>query len=98
MMPLCHDPGAASISRWDFLTAQPSDAVTLSLTQIAAIVGGSLPVLASKRWWWATANARVVRAQSWRAAGWDVTAVTWRSREWWVTFRRRPAGTDDNRA
>ena len=53
----------------DFLTAQPSDEVTLSFTRIEEVVGAPLPAVAVTRAWWTAAGARYVRAQSWRAAG-----------------------------
>ena len=82
----------------DFLTTQPSDEVTLSFAQITALVGVPPPLVASRMAWWTSNAARRRPSQSWRAAGWEVTAVTWRDDERWVTFRRRPASTPDNGA
>ena len=73
----------------DYLTAQPSDAVTLSFAQIAAMLGAPPPRVAYLRSWW-TSNRAIRRpTQRWRTVGWEVTLVTYRDRDWWVTFRRR---------
>ena len=78
----------------DYLAAQSADEVTLSFAEITALVG-ALPIPGAYRrsWWMSNGVIRRV-AQRWRTAGWDVTLVTHRDRDWWVTFRRRPADTD----
>ncbi len=73
----------------NFLTAQSADEVTLSFAEIMAL-GGSLPTPAAYRpAWWTSNAAHRRRSQRWRDAGWEVTAVTWRAGERWVTFVRR---------
>ena len=76
----------------DYLAAQPGDEVTLSFAQITTLVGALPTPAAYRRSWWTSGVAIRRMTQSWRAAGWDVTLVTHRDRDWWVTFRRRPAG------
>ena len=73
----------------DHLAAQPADEVTLSFAEIMAILGAALPASAYVRAWWTGKSANSVRTQGWRQVGWEVTAVTRREREWWVTFRRQ---------
>ena len=68
-----------------YLTAQPSDAVTLSFAEIEALLGAPLPRLAYQtgQWWW---HPRGPQTRAWRGAGWRVQRVNL----WWrtVTFRR----------
>ena len=73
----------------DHLAAQPGDEVTLSFAEIMAILGAALPASAYVRAWWTGRSPNSVRTQGWRQVGWEVTAVTRREREWWVTFRRQ---------
>ena len=82
----------------DYLAAQHADEVTLSFTQIEAILRRPLPTSAYLRPWWLTRRSHHVASLVWRAAGWDAIAVLRRAGERWVTFRRRPASTDDNDA
>ena len=72
----------------DFLAAQSADEVRLSFAQITALVGALPTPAAYQRWWWAS-QAVHRPARNWQSAGWDVTLITHRDRDWWVTFRRR---------
>ena len=80
----------------DYLTAQSADEVRLSFAQIEALLRAPLPTSAYLRYWWRGHGATYRAGQAWRAAGWEATALTRRADEWRVTFRRRPATTDDN--
>ena len=72
-----------------YLATQSTDEVRLSFTEIMALVGAIPTPAAYRRSWW-TSNRAIRRpTQSWRSAGWEVTLVTSRDGEWWVTFRRR---------
>ena len=80
----------------DFLTRQSADEVVLTFAQIEGILRLPLPAAAYIRQWWMTTAVTYAHVQAWRRAGWEATALTWRGDERWVTFRRRPAATDDN--
>jgi len=55
----------------DYLTAQPpaTTAVTLTLAEVAQIVGQPLPAGASARGWWSNQLASA-QARAWLAVGW----------------------------
>jgi len=79
----------------DYLAAQSGAAVTLSFSEIEAILGAPLPASAATRGFWS--NRRSVwgmptRARAWSAAGWRVGKVVLRTDRPAVTFVR--AGAD----
>ena len=71
-----------------YLAAQPVAAVTLSFAQIEALLQRPLSPTAYLRQWWTSTTVSYIQVQSWRAAGWSVTAVAWRDGDRWVTFQR----------
>ena len=72
-MPVRYQPLAA------FLIAQPpeADSVTLTLAEVAQIVGQPLPAGASARGWWSNQLASA-QARAWLAAGWR---TVWQPRQ-----------------
>ena len=71
----------------DYLTAQPGDTVTLSLSEVETIIGEPLPPMAGTRvWWMGRRTSRQSRA--WGAAGWRVVSVAFRVAAPTVTFKR----------
>jgi hypothetical protein len=61
----------AALAEW--LAAQPAARVTLSFTEVEAIVGVRLPPAARReRPWWTSQSQRHQYVQTWRAAGWEV--------------------------
>ena len=75
----------------DYLSAQPVDEVTLSFTEIMAILKRPLPATAYLPEWWTSISVHRQASQVWRAAGWNVATFASRDDDRWVTFRRRPA-------
>jgi hypothetical protein len=73
----------------DWLTAQPGSLVTLTFTEVEAIVGARLPATARlERGWWTSLDDRHQYVQRWRARGWEVRTFDRRRRT--VTFTRAP--------
>ena len=79
----------------DFLAAQPAETASVSvpLAEVAALLGGPLPVAAGTQSWWA--NARdAPHAAAWLAAGWRVRRAWLRRPPGTVTFVRAAADTN----
>jgi len=92
-MPGGHPPKYQPLSA--YLAAQPGDAVTLSFTAIAAILGAPLPQTAMKTAFWVnrrSAWGMPGQARAWAAAGWRVGTVLLSLASPTVTFIR--AGVD----
>lgn len=69
----------------EFLQRQPGPTITMSLEDVAELVGG-LPYSAYRyREWWA--NGGHVQARTWTDAGWSVGSVNLRLRR--VVFRQQ---------
>jgi hypothetical protein len=61
--------------------------VTLSLVEVAQILGEPLPAAAhTHAEWWTSHAARFPQIEAWRATGWEVASVNPRGRT--VTFVR----------
>jgi len=55
----------------DYLAAQAGERVTLTFTEIEAILGAELPATAHLRWWWG--NVRTGPwSRAWLRVGWQV--------------------------
>jgi hypothetical protein len=83
--PLKYEPLRA------YLAAQPGDRVTLTVAEITAIVGTSLPASAWNGAFWANAAHgwdASPQARAWLGIGWRVTARNFRLVEPTVTFTR----------
>ena len=74
-----------------FLAGQPAgvNRLVMSLPEIEALVGDSLPSDARFPSWWRN-DDRKMHSRAWMAAGWEVTEV--RSEEEQVVLARRRAG------
>ncbi len=72
-----------------FLAAQPPEtiAVTLTLTEVAALVGEPLPLKAHHSDWWGNDPARHP-ARTWLSIGWRVTRAQVRQTPSAITFTR----------
>ena len=79
----------------DFLAAQPpeTDSVTLTLAELAQILGQPLPPSASTRAWWGN-HPSSRRAPAWLAVGWRTQPPRARQLPVRITFVRAacPAG------
>jgi len=86
-MPVLFQPLAA------FLTAQPpaTTAVTLTLAELAQLLGRPLPASASTRTWWGTRPSSA-QARAWLAAGWRAQPQT-RQLPVQIVFVRAPHRT-----
>ena len=73
----------------DYLAALPAKAttVTLTLSQIEALLGSPLPASAWLPSWWASTAVWRPQARAWSTAGWRVAAAL-EARPWAVTFVR----------
>jgi hypothetical protein len=74
-----------------YLAGQPPEAarITLTLPEVAAIVGAPLPPSARSRAFWTNAQQTwggTVQARAWRRAGWRVVTFDYRAET--VTFVR----------
>jgi hypothetical protein len=74
-----------------YLAGLPADVthITLTLTEIAAIVGASLPPSARSRTFWTNARSArggIVQTRAWRQAGWRIGTFDYRAAT--VTFTR----------
>jgi len=78
----------------DFLAAQPAETASVSVTlaEVAALLGGPLPAAAGTQSWWANARS-APHAAAWLAAGWRVRRVRVRRPPGTVTFVRATAAT-----
>ena len=74
----------------DYLAAQGSLAVMLTLAEIEALLGAPLPPAAQEASWWTPAPARR-RARAWHGAGWRVRMMTQSRRTWAIIFERGPS-------
>ena len=81
-MPAKYDPLAR------YLAAQPGDRVTLTLTEIEAIVGVLLPRSAWRPIFWGNQPRWNSAARSWRSVGWRVVKRTYHPPTWVITFVR----------
>ena len=75
-----------------YLAAQPGARLTLSFSQIQALVRRPLPASAWLRQWWTNSSNFSSRPQSqaWLTAGWRVAALRSNGRERVVRFVRQP--------
>lgn len=75
-----------------WLAAQTADTVSLSFTDIEAILGHRLPPSAwsSSSWWRQAEQRQVLPARSWCAAGWHLVTVDRQTGR--VTYTRIPDG------
>ena len=84
----------------EYLAALAADEVTLTLTEIEAIIGAPLPASARAPNFWSNAPSGIVRVRPWVRAGWRMARTDLRSATPAVTFgrvvpaspRRAPAG------
>jgi hypothetical protein len=59
-----------------WLATQPGPTVTLSLIEVARILGDPLPAAAHVHSeWWTSHAARFPQIEAWRAVGWEVASV-----------------------
>ena len=74
-----------------FLTGQPADvrSVTLTLAEVAELLGGPLPVAARGLNWWS------VRPKAEQRSGWRIGYPHITPAGWVVTFRRLPPDTSE---
>ena len=85
-----------------YLREQPPavDRLTLTVTDVEAIIGAPLPASARDRAWWAN-TPQTAQARAWRSAGWRVASVQWRPRgplERTATFVRVASETRASRS
>ena len=81
----------------DYLAAQPPETVsiTLTLAEVAAVVGTPLPAAVWTRTWWSNFPRRPAATRPWAAAGWWVQDTDMRSATPTVTFVRvHPGGSE----
>jgi hypothetical protein len=71
-----------------YLAALPEDQVTLSLAEIAAIIGAPLPASAQHASFWANSPMGVFRVRPWVEAGWRMARTDLRHETPAVTFVR----------
>jgi hypothetical protein len=71
-----------------YLATQSAQQVVLTLPEIEAILGSTLPPTACKAGFWDNNAWTNGPARSWRAAGWRVARRTYRPPTWAITFER----------
>ena len=73
----------------DYLAAQPAETTTVTLTfsEVRALLGQPLPASAWGRGWWMT-RARTTPTRAWPTPGWRVAAVSVSGGREAVTFAR----------
>ena len=71
-----------------YLAGQPGDQVELSLSEVEAIIGASLPRHAWQSTFWGNQPRWNGAARSWRSVGWRVVKRTYRPPGWVITFVR----------
>ncbi len=76
-----------------YLITQPTDRVTLTLPQIAAIVGAPLPVRAQHATFWRNDQRSQFPTWAWRAVGWHVAERVYQPPTWVITFERDGAAS-----
>ncbi len=79
-----------------YLAAQSGDRVTLTLAEIEAIIGASLPAGVRQRQWWVSTPARRTLRPLVQAAGWRMALDGFWGRTPTVTFVR--VGAEDGPA
>ena len=83
-MPLTYQPLA------DYLAAQGSPAVILTLAEIETLLGAPLPPAAQEASWWTNAP-EAEQARAWLGVGWRVRMMTQSRRTWAIIFERGPS-------
>ena len=79
-----------------YLAAQPTERVTLTLSEIAAIVGRPLPAGAHDAAFWSNEHGSKGPSWAWRSVGWQVTGRVYQHPTWQITFVRDDTASRDN--
>ena len=71
-----------------YLAEQPADRVTLTLPELAAIVGRQMPARAREAAFWSNDRWSSGPSGAWRSVGWQVTGRVYQHPTWRITFVR----------